>query len=387
MISHNKNNNLAKVFALLLVFASAQLLTACSSSGGGSAGPTVSIANVSIAEGNTGSQTLAFTLTLSVAATASTSVDYATADGTATTADSDYTAATGTLTIPTGSTTATIDVAINGDTSFETDEAFSLILSNAIGLSLGDITLTAQGTITNDDGDDPNGLYKASSGTFNSIAHDNLRGIVYNNRFIIFSEITNFLIDGTFDNILGNDYTATASVYSNGAIDQTNVPMTGTVNNGVSFTGSLNGNAATLGVGTFTLNYDAEYEKDAADARINSVALGAEWTTTNLLMFAPSRETNNYDTSVIAGTYDFPSFVGLATEGCFHFGTITVSDPSINIYSLTETITVTDIECTVSLTGYSGYATVVDDGIGGTDNIMLHAVTNGMNSEYGVFTR
>ena len=53
----------------------------------------------------------------------SASVDYATADGTATVADNDYQANSGTLNFAASETTKQITVLVNGDTTFETDES------------------------------------------------------------------------------------------------------------------------------------------------------------------------------------------------------------------------------------------------------------------------
>ncbi len=111
--------------------------------------PTVSVGNVTQAEGNTGTTTFAFPVTLSAAAATPVTVQYATADGTATVADDDYVAAAGTLTIPAGSTTGTIDVTVVGDTKFEADETFTVTLSSPAGATLA--AAAATGTIVNDD--------------------------------------------------------------------------------------------------------------------------------------------------------------------------------------------------------------------------------------------
>ena len=55
--------------------------------------PTVSIDDPSLTEGNAGTTTFTFNVTLSDASSQAVTVDYATADGTGTTADGDYTAA------------------------------------------------------------------------------------------------------------------------------------------------------------------------------------------------------------------------------------------------------------------------------------------------------
>jgi hypothetical protein len=110
--------------------------------------PTVSVANVSQAEGSAGSQPANFTVSLAKASALRVSVAYATADGTAT-AGSDYTATSGTLVFAPGQTSKTVAVPILGDTAYESDETFTLTLSNPVNATLG--TATATGTIANDD--------------------------------------------------------------------------------------------------------------------------------------------------------------------------------------------------------------------------------------------
>ena len=88
--------------------------------------PTMSIAQSSAKE-NAG--TVAFTVTFSKAFSSAVTVQYATSDGTAV-AGSDYTAASGTLTIAAGQTTGTITVAIIGDTTYESDEDFTVTLTS-----------------------------------------------------------------------------------------------------------------------------------------------------------------------------------------------------------------------------------------------------------------
>jgi Ca2+-binding RTX toxin-like protein len=89
----------------------------------------LTINDVSILEGNTGTSNLNFTVTRSGDDTLSAvTVGYATADGTAT-AGSDYTAQSGTVTIPSGSTTASISVPVWGDSTVEPVEQFFLNLT------------------------------------------------------------------------------------------------------------------------------------------------------------------------------------------------------------------------------------------------------------------
>jgi hypothetical protein len=90
--------------------------------------PRISIGDTTVTEGNTGSTSATFTVTLSAAYDVPVSVNYATSDGTAT-AGSDYQAASGTLTIPAGQTTGTITVLVNGDRLAEPNETFFVNLS------------------------------------------------------------------------------------------------------------------------------------------------------------------------------------------------------------------------------------------------------------------
>lgn len=114
--------------------------------------PTLTLAPTgpSITEGNTGSQSLTFTVSLSAVASSTVTVQYATANGTAT-AGSDYTATSGTLTFAAGTTSQTITVPVLGDTTAESSETFTLALSNPGGAILGSAA-SATATIVDNDG-------------------------------------------------------------------------------------------------------------------------------------------------------------------------------------------------------------------------------------------
>jgi Calx-beta domain len=111
--------------------------------------PSLSINDVTVTEGSSGTTDAVFTVTLSAASTPAVTVQYATADGTATAADSDYQSATGTLTFTPGQTTQTITVQVNGDTTVEPNETFAVNLSNPNNATIADGQ--GVGTITNDD--------------------------------------------------------------------------------------------------------------------------------------------------------------------------------------------------------------------------------------------
>ncbi|MCB0033499.1 MAG: lamin tail domain-containing protein, partial [Anaerolineales bacterium] len=111
--------------------------------------PTVNVVDTAVVEGNDGTTQLVFDLLLLPASDQTVTIDYTTADDTATAA-SDYVAAADTVTFAAGQTSQTVAITVNGDTLFESDETMRLLLSNLTGdalLSDG----TAVGTITNDD--------------------------------------------------------------------------------------------------------------------------------------------------------------------------------------------------------------------------------------------
>jgi hypothetical protein len=109
----------------------------------------ISLSDVSLAEGNAGQTAFSFTASLDRAQSARVTVDFATANGSAT-APSDYAATTGTVTFAPGETAKTVTVQVNGDTTREPNETFNVNLANAAGnATIADAT--GVGTIANDD--------------------------------------------------------------------------------------------------------------------------------------------------------------------------------------------------------------------------------------------
>jgi len=111
--------------------------------------PSFVINDVSVTEGNSGTTTAVFTVTLSAPTHAvNATVAFTTANGTAL-AGSDYQATSGTLTFAPGVTTQTIGVTINGDFVIEPDETFVVNLSSPANATIADAQ--GVGTIVNDD--------------------------------------------------------------------------------------------------------------------------------------------------------------------------------------------------------------------------------------------
>ena len=112
-------------------------------------GPTLAINDLTISEGNAGTSTATFNVLLSPASSQTVTVNYNTANDTAS-AGSDYVAASGTLTFTPGQQSQPVSVTINGDTSSESNETFNVSLSSPVNATVGDGQ--GVGTITNDDG-------------------------------------------------------------------------------------------------------------------------------------------------------------------------------------------------------------------------------------------
>jgi hypothetical protein len=112
--------------------------------------PTISINDVSVTEGNAGTTNATFTVSLSAPRNQAVTVNYTTADGTATSASNDYTTTSGTVTFPANSVTPqTITVQVKGDTTIEPNETFVVNLSSPSEATIADSQ--GVGTIQNDD--------------------------------------------------------------------------------------------------------------------------------------------------------------------------------------------------------------------------------------------
>ena len=118
--------------------------------------PRLSIADARLTEGS-GDGSMDFAVTLAPAGELIVTVDYATADGTAT-AGADYTSTGGTLTFGAATTERTISVSVLTDDTAEDDETFTVTLSGATNAGLANAAAT--GTIVD----------QASTGTVPSSA-------------------------------------------------------------------------------------------------------------------------------------------------------------------------------------------------------------------------
>lgn len=114
----------------------------------GAPGASLSISDVTAAEGSGGTTGFAFTVQVAGSLKGSATVQYRTADGTAI-APGDYAATSGQLSFDRRNKTRTVTVQVVADTTEEPNETFQVLLSNAVGATIADGT--GVGTILNDD--------------------------------------------------------------------------------------------------------------------------------------------------------------------------------------------------------------------------------------------
>jgi hypothetical protein len=100
-------------------------------------GPTISINDVSVTEGNSGTKNATFTLTLSGPSVEAIAVRVVTAAGTAT-ESSDYNPINLVVIFQPGTVTRTFDVGIIGDTNLEPNETFSVNITEAFATTIAD---------------------------------------------------------------------------------------------------------------------------------------------------------------------------------------------------------------------------------------------------------
>jgi hypothetical protein len=111
--------------------------------------PTISINDVSMPEGNSGTKNFVFTVTRSGITAGTSSVNYATSMGTAASSNDYIALSTNTLKFAANEARKTVSVVVNGDITTEPNETFFVTLSNCINCTISDSQ--GAGTIQNDD--------------------------------------------------------------------------------------------------------------------------------------------------------------------------------------------------------------------------------------------
>ncbi len=135
----------------------ASLASGCGGGAGGSSSqsakaapdlPGISVSDSSRAEGDTGTASMVFALSLSQVSGEAVTVGYSTVDESATAGD-DYSPVSGILGFAPGEITAEISVQVFGDANVETDESLGIVLANPQNAVIAQGV--ASGLIVNDD--------------------------------------------------------------------------------------------------------------------------------------------------------------------------------------------------------------------------------------------
>ena len=140
-------------------------------------GPSLSISNESKSEGWSGTSPneLTFDVALSAASVQTVTVDWATSPGTATN-PSDFVSAFGQLSFAPGETLETVTVTVNGDLTDESNEKFTVALSNPSNATISDGS--GDGFINDDDCTDPTADDPANAVVLTSVSGDSGTPIV-----------------------------------------------------------------------------------------------------------------------------------------------------------------------------------------------------------------
>ncbi|MCE9613511.1 MAG: autotransporter-associated beta strand repeat-containing protein [Lentisphaerae bacterium] len=113
--------------------------------------PLVGIGNAGVIEGNSGTTTMVFTVTMHETSASLVSGEFSTFDGTAKTAFNDYAYTAGTFQIAIGALTTQVTVQVTGETAYEANESFTVVISNLVNASVNFAAYAGTGTITDDD--------------------------------------------------------------------------------------------------------------------------------------------------------------------------------------------------------------------------------------------
>ena len=280
------------------------------------AAPSLSVNDVTVTEGDSGTTNATFSVTLSQASGKTVTVSAASADGSATVPGNDYTA-TGSvpLSFAPGQTTQTVTVAVKGDTLDEVDETYVVNLSGASNATIADSQGT--GTITDDDAapslsvDDVSVTEGNSPNTTNAIFTVTLSQA--SGKTVGVSAAS---ADGSAT-VIGNDYTATGSVPLSFSPGQTTKTVTVIVKGdasdevdetyAVNLSGASNATIAdSQGIGTIV-------DDDGPSIAISDVTVDPEGTggTSNasftVSLSGPSPQAVSVEADTVAGTATAPA--------------------------------------------------------------------------------
>ncbi len=361
--------------------------------------PGLSVGDVTQTEGNTDS-TFNFTVQLSQASAEQTTVQYSTADGTATVAGNDYLATSGTLTFAPGQTTAVIPVTVKGDTNVEPDENFNVVLSNPSS-NATIIDSTGIGTILNDD---VQGSLSIVGSTVDNTTSGATGYVTVTLSQALTSAVTVQYATADSSALAGVDYVATSGTLTfnpGGSLTQT-VPV------------SIIGDSTPDAVEEFFVNLSnpsANASLDVAQAtiQINPAAVGILATITPSVSHSEGASGNQTpfvftvslsaaateDVTVAYTTADITANAGsdyVATSGTLTFQagvtsqTVTVQVTGDNVAEPSETFAVNFQAISGAVGSGQGIGTILDDD--GTPTLIIDDVTvaSGLGVNQATFT-
>jgi len=250
-----------------------------------------------------------------------------------------------------------------------------------VGLTIG--SLTSEFEITTRTAE-PSGLFEGTGTVNGATSLTSVKAIIYNEHFILFDELSpllgeSVLYDGSILTYTGNEFTATVDVYKDGVNSQT-VTATGSITNQSTFVLTLSGDTADYGKGNITVSYDGAYLIPATQPRFKTESAqgwGGQYNTAtqgNYLVFKAETDINVFSGKVIDN----------ANNGCIYENEKLGPNDSVNVFVMEfDTVDFGNSNCDHIGTGYKGYASIFNVGVGG---VMWFAATNGVNSTFSVLT-
>jgi hypothetical protein len=209
---------------------------------------------------------------------------------------------------------------------------FVLVLVVGCSSSGGDSGTTTPTTPTTADG---TGVWE---GTFteNGVGTFDLIGLIEGNQLRFISLDAGAIYVGTVA-VSGSNFTSTATGFQIGGTVFATTNMTGTIATKSTISGTFSTSYGTTG--SFSLTYDPVTDKGS------SLALAAG-TWTDLASNTATITVNS--AGVVTGS---------DIAGCVYTGTVSITDPAVNIYDLSLGVT----SCGVFDGGYAGYFVISDD--------------------------
>ncbi len=336
--------------------------------------PKFSINSPSVAEGDSSTTNLVFTVTLSAAGASPHTVGYAQTGGTAT-SGTDYTAVTaGVLTFAAGTTSRTITVSVTGDTVDEGNETVVLTLSNA---SSGTVITTATGTGTITD-DDPKfsinspSVPEGDSSTTNLVFTVTLSAASTSNLSVNYATAGGTATAGTdytstsgWATITAGQTSASITVSVTGdTVDEGNETVVITLSNATAGTGI----ATATGTGTimdddpkFSIDSPTVTEADSNSVNlVFTVTLSASSSSQLTVDYATSDGSTNgatagTDYTAVSGTLTFPAGTTSRTI------TVSVTGDTANELNETVVVTLSDATSGAGIATATGTGTITDN--------------------------